>query len=80
MNQSKKNKENINNLNEDILEYDIFSPFIDKFIQYNNEIFIRIPLNYIEKYDLKNDYKSFFLKNYNNINLLYIYMMMILIK
>ena len=51
--------------------YDIYCPFID-FSSYNDNLFFKIPLNYIEKYNLKNDYISFFEKNTKSNNLLYI--------
>ena len=65
----KKMKNEVKEENEDyinnslILKYDIFSPFIEYEISYNNDIFINIPLNYIEKYSLYNDYISFFLQD-----------------
>ena len=65
-----KNEENEENLeNKDIInnyliyQCDIFSPFIDIGISYNNNNLIKIPLNYIEKYSLYNDYISFFQQN-----------------
>ena len=51
--------------------YDIFSPFID-FSSYHENKFFKIPLNFIEKYDLKNDFISFFEKNKKTNNLLFI--------
>ena len=51
--------------------YDIYCPFIDIPL-YNDYVFLNIPLRYIEKYNLKNDYISFFEKNKKSNNLLYI--------
>ena len=51
-----------------ILKYDIYCPFIDLY----NNYFYHIPLNYIEIYNLKNDYISFFKRNTKYNNLLYI--------
>ena len=51
--------------------YDIYCPFID-FSSYHDNYFFNIPLNYIEKYNLINDYKLFFEKNIKSNNLLYI--------
>ena len=51
--------------------YDIYCPFID-FSSYHDNYFFKIPLNYIAKYNLVNDYKLFFEKNIKSNNLLYI--------
>ena len=61
-NETKEENEDYIN-NSLILKYDIFSPFIEYEISYNNDSFINIPLNYIEKYSLYNDYISFFLQD-----------------
>ena len=51
--------------------YDIYCPFID-FSSYHDNYFFKIPLNYIEKYNLINDYELFLIKNKKSNNLLYI--------
>ena len=66
----KENNNKIFILDDDINIYDIYSPFIDAIIPFQNDIFINIPLNYVKKYNLINDYKIFFEKNINNITLL----------
>ena len=67
----KKEKNNkIFILYDDIKIYDIYSPFIDIIIPFKNDIFINLPLNHIKKYNLINDYKTFFEKNINYISLL----------
>ena len=56
-----------------VIPIDIYSPFIDVIISYEKDKdFINIPLNYIEQLNLKNDYISFFQKDIENNNLLYI--------
>ena len=68
----KKKKEEIFLLGN-VFPIDIFSPFIEIIISYENDKdFINIPLQYIEQYNLKNDYISFFQKDIKNGNLLYI--------
>ena len=57
------NEEKILILKEDIKKYDIYCPFIDIILPEKQQILINLPLNYIEKYDLKNDYQNFFQKN-----------------
>ena len=66
----KENNNKIFILDDEINIYDIYSPFIDAIIPFQNDIFINIPLNYVKKYNLINDYKIFFEKNINNITLL----------
>ena len=66
----KTNKIYILDNEKDIKIYDIYSPFIDSIIPFKNHIFINLPLNYIKKYNIINDYKNFFKKNENNITLL----------
>ena len=56
-----------------VIPIDIYSPFIDVIISYEKDKdFINIPLNYIVQFNLNNDYISFFQKDIENNNLLYI--------
>ena len=71
-NEDKGKKEDVFLLGN-VIPIDIYSPFIDVIISFEKDKdFINIPLNYIEQFNLKNDYISFFQKDIENNNLLYI--------
>ena len=74
--EEKKNCPKEDNFNKfiinDINLYDIYTPFFEIINSYDEDYYINIPLNYIQKYNLEKDYISFFNKKLENNSSLYI--------